>query len=788
MKVLLVEDDLSGAEIIKKALVSQHYLVEIAHNGEEGWNLASAMSYDLIILDLILPKIDGVSLCKRLRAEGLRTPILLLTAQDSSNHKVIALDAGADDYVVKPFNREELLARIRALLRRGSTTNKPIIEFNLLRLDPSSCQVFYSDELLHLTAKEYALIELLLRNNQRIFSQSALLDHLWSFEEFPTENTVRAHIKSLRAKLKKSGASPDLIETVYGLGYRLNSKALPLYSANNPISNEAEPEKDFSISPASIQKISAQLVNVWERVKNQYSDRIRVVEQAIIALQEGKLTETLQNQAVMQAHTLKGSLGSFGFEQASRSFEQIEQLLKTTKKLTSTQIEYLQTLIETSHQQLQEPLIALPQPIPQSTGIDRETKLLIVDDDTALTEELAITSKAWGMRPIVANQIATAREIINRQQLDVVLLDLSFPDSTEAGFELLAELSNYQPPIPVLVFTAHQSFADRVKVAKLGGKGFLQKPVFPAQVMEAIAQVIQQASILEAKLLIVDDDPQLLNYLYTLLAPWGFQIILLDDARQFWETLEQSNPDLIILDVAMPYISGIELCQVVRNDPRWSNLPILFLSAHNDEPTIEQVFLVGADDYVNKPIRAVELVARILNRLERTQILRQLAEIDPLTKLSNRRKSFQDLTRLLNLSTRQNKPLSFAVIDLDHFKQVNDRHGHDMGDKVLSWFGKLLKHSFRKEDVVARWGGEEFIIGLYESTKKQSKDKLTDLLKIVNHKEFVDANQIRFQVTFSAGIAESSEDGDDIQSMYRAADAALYQAKAGGRNQIFTAS
>ncbi|MGB3205592.1 MAG: response regulator [Crinalium sp.] len=788
MKVLLVEDDLSGAEILKKALVSQHYLVEIAHNGQEGWNLASAMSYDLIILDLMLPKIDGVSLCKRLRAEGLRTPILLLTAQDSSNHKVIALDAGADDYVVKPFNREELLARIRALLRRGSTTTKPIIEFNSLRLDPSNCQVFYGKKLLHFTAKEYALIELFLRNNQRIFSQSALLDHLWSLEELPTENTVRAHIKSLRAKLKKSGASPDLIETVYGLGYRLNSKESQLYSANNQISNEAEPEKNSRISPASMQKVSAQLVNVWERVKNQYRDRIIVVEQAIIALQEGKLTETLQNQAVMQAHTLKGSLGSFGFEQASCSFDQIEQLLKTTEKLTSTQLEYLQKLIATSHQQLQEHLTTLPQPIPQSTGIDRETKLLIVDDDAALTEELAITSKAWGMRPIVANKLATAREIINQQQPDVVLLDLSFPDSTEAGFKLLAELSNYQPPIPVLVFTAHQSFADRVKVAKLGGKGFLQKPVFPAQVMEAIAQVLQQSSTLEAKLVIVDDDPQLLNYLYTLLAPWGFQIILLDDPREFWETLEQSNPDLIILDVAMPYISGIELCQVVRNDIRWSNLPILFLSAHTDEQTIEQVFVAGADDYVNKPIRAVELIARILNRLERTQRLRQLAEIDPLTKLSNRRKSFQDLTRLLHLSTRQNQPLSFAVIDLDHFKQVNDQHGHEMGDKVLSWFGKILKHSFRNEDVVARWGGEEFIIGLYGSTKEQSVDKLTELLNIVNQKEFVDENQTKFHVTFSAGVTEYSEQEFDIQAMYRVADAALYQAKAKGRNQIFTPS
>ncbi|MBD0343859.1 MAG: response regulator, partial [Coleofasciculus sp. Co-bin14] len=207
---------------------------------------------------------------------------------------------------------------------------------------------------------------------------------------------------------------------------------------------------------------------------------------------------------------------------------------------------------------------------------------------------------------------------------EVVLLDLCFPDSVENGFGLLAELTSSQPPIPVVVFTAEENFTDRVKVARMGGQGFLQKPVSPVEVINAIVQVLQHSSTPEAKLLIVDDDPQLLDFLRTLLEPWAFRLTLQHDPKQFWTTLEQSAPDLLILDIEMPELSGIDLCQVVRNDPRWSELPVLFLSAYIDAKTVHRVFSVGADDYVSKPVVGPELVARVLNRLERTKIRQKL--------------------------------------------------------------------------------------------------------------------------------------------------------------------
>jgi len=221
VKILVVEDDERLAEALSVAFTHQHYAVDTAVDGEAGWEMVDVFTYDLLLLDVMLPKLDGVSLCQKLRSLGYGMPILLLTAKDASTDKVIGLDAGADDYVVKPFNLQELLARIRALLRRGSSSLPPILEWRGLLLNPNTCFVTYGEHPLTLTPKEYALLELLLRNSRRVLSRSAILEHLWPIEEPPFEDAVKTHIKGIRQKLKSVGAPTDLIETVYGIGYRL---------------------------------------------------------------------------------------------------------------------------------------------------------------------------------------------------------------------------------------------------------------------------------------------------------------------------------------------------------------------------------------------------------------------------------------------------------------------------------------------------------------------------------------------------------------------------------------
>jgi DNA-binding response OmpR family regulator len=621
VKILLVEDDEFIAELLISALSSQHYLVDLATDGQTGRELAEAYQYDLILLDLILPQMDGISFCKQRRHVGDHTPILLLTAHDTSSNKVMGLDAGADDYVVKPFDTNELLARIRALMRRGSLTTAPVIEWENVRFDPNKCEVTYNEKLLLLTPKEYALLELFLRNPQRIFSQTALLDHLWSFEETPSENTVRAHIKSLRQKLKKVGAAADLIETVYGLGYRLKSQE-----------SSSKSQKLATLSSESLveqnpEEILPELTALWERFKDKYSDRITTIEQAVTALQLGKLTENLKQQALRNAHTLAGSLGSFGFSKASHLAREIEQALQASSRLNSTQEKHLSQLIKTLRESLKKAPVVTTPSILEPRLLKLSSRLLIVDDDTVLALALVTEAKAWGMQAESASSISQARKAIACFHPDVVLLDLCFPESKSNGFQLLKELATSANPIPVLVFTAQESFIDRVKVARLGAQGFLQKPVSPTHVLEAIAKVLQKSDTPQANVMIVDDDPELLDFLRTLLEPWGFKLTLLNDPQQFWKTLEKCSPDLLILDVEMPQLSGIDLCQVVRNDSHWSELPILFLSARTDSDTVHKVFSVGADDYVNKPVLGPELIARMLNRLERVQILSKLKKL-----------------------------------------------------------------------------------------------------------------------------------------------------------------
>lgn len=222
MKILVVEDDHAVSQALKHLLSSCHYAVDIAADGEVGLQMADDFSYDLILLDILLPIVDGVTVCQQLRKRELHTPILLLTGQDGGHNKATALNAGADDYVVKPFDAEELIARVQALLRRGGAKTQPTLTWGSLAISPSSCQVTYGTHLLPTTPKEYAILELFLRNPQKVFSARAILDQAWSSLDSPGEESVRGHIKELRKKLKEAGAPGEFIKTVYRMGYKLN--------------------------------------------------------------------------------------------------------------------------------------------------------------------------------------------------------------------------------------------------------------------------------------------------------------------------------------------------------------------------------------------------------------------------------------------------------------------------------------------------------------------------------------------------------------------------------------
>ncbi|MEG4108785.1 response regulator [Microcoleus sp. S13_C5] len=637
MKILLVEDDTVTVSLLTQALNSHNYNVNAAVDGETALHLVQAYDYDLIVLDVLIPKLDGISLCRKLRASGCQMPILLLTALDSSNDRVQGLEAGADDYVVKPFNLEELIARIRALLRRGKATlSSTNLTWEKLQVNPDTTEVTYAEKVLHLTPKEYNLLELFLRNPRRIFSRSAILDRIWSAGEFPQEEAVTAHIKGLRQKLKAAGMTVDLVETVYGLGYRLKSLPEEIESqqvgqetaetakTQETLSSESSGSKPELNKDERRLKVLNAIAQMRGNLKANFIEKVAIFDRAIAQLKSGTLEGELREEAQAQAHKLVGSLGTLGLPKGSEVARQIEHLFMAEniwKPDTAQQIEgFLQKLTQIFDHPSSEPEGDL---VP---AVSQKRRMLIVDDDTFGSDQLKTVASGSGFQIEVANSPQAARNAISQQPPDAILLDLTFSRSQENGLSLLAELRSEKPEIPVMVFSGHNQLSDRIEVARLGASGFLHKSMPPADILKAVAQLLDQTGPAEAKVMVVDDDVHLLAALQVILQPWGFQVTTLDDPEKFWEVLETTCPDLLILDVEMPGYSGIELCLAVRNDLRWSKLPVLFLTAHSESEIVRQMFVAGADDYVNKPIVKPELIARLLNRLERTQLRNRLAQ------------------------------------------------------------------------------------------------------------------------------------------------------------------
>jgi DNA-binding response OmpR family regulator len=218
MRILVVEDEQAMADAIALGLTRSGYAVDTVYDGEEAIESVSENDYDLVVLDLNLPKVDGIDVCRFIRSTNAATGILMLTARSTTEERVFGLNAGADDYLIKPFHFTELLARVHAVLRRSSIVRQVILKCGRLTLDPNNMQVTYGDELLSLTTKEFGILEYLLINKDRIVSQEELLEHIWDNNADMFTQTVKVHINNLRKKLDSAGAV-NLIQTIKNKGY-----------------------------------------------------------------------------------------------------------------------------------------------------------------------------------------------------------------------------------------------------------------------------------------------------------------------------------------------------------------------------------------------------------------------------------------------------------------------------------------------------------------------------------------------------------------------------------------
>ncbi|MBE9160423.1 response regulator [Nodosilinea sp. LEGE 06152] len=323
MKILLLEDDRPTSEFLTGTLVSHRYAVDAIADGATGLDLASRWPYDLLIIDRGLPSLDGLEVCRRLRAQGCRTPILMLTVRDSSDDIVAGLDAGADDYLAKGCDASQLLARVRALLRRGNAA--PVLGWGDLCLDPALTQVTYQGQPIPCRPKEYELLELFLRNPQRLLTRSAIIDHLWPMDDPPVEGSITNLMKDLRQRLKAAGLTNSPIETVYGLGYRL--KPAPVEKVEAEANLVETKDSAAELVPAT-PRLDLVMQQATQRFQVSLEQRLRLLEEAVQAVEAGTFSPQQRRVASTEAHKLAGGLGLFGYTQASEVAELIEQLLQ----------------------------------------------------------------------------------------------------------------------------------------------------------------------------------------------------------------------------------------------------------------------------------------------------------------------------------------------------------------------------------------------------------------------------------------------------------------------------
>jgi diguanylate cyclase (GGDEF)-like protein len=515
---------------------------------------------------------------------------------------------------------------------------------------------------------------------------------------------------------------------------------------------------------------------IWARVQGMMLDRVAGLERATMALVGDTLDQDRRRLAEREAHELADSLGTYGFTLGTEWAREIEFLLKGDGRMHPSQVLRLSELVVALRPHLERPPADHPLRSAEPTQ-----RMLMISDDSELVQRVATDSAARGLEVHRTTIVGLGDSLGVRPS--IILLDVADDHNPE---DALAILAAEWPEVPLLVISFQDSVADSVEGARWGSRAFLQKPAASSEILDAASQVLEQAASQRAKILIVVDDPPTLATLEAMLPAQGFAVVTHSDPLTFWTVLEDAVPDLLILDIDMAGLNAIEVCRMVRKDPRWFVLPVLLLTARTDAQTVSKVFAVRADDYIPKPLLGPELLSRIRNRLERTFLQRRLAETDPLTGMATRSKSERISARLLKLADRYNQSVCLAVLDVDQFKRINSREGHAAGDAILRALAQILRHAFRGEDIVARWG-DEFVAVLYGMSRSDGLRRVTNILAAFQQKEFPAQQGGTFRASFSAGVAEYPTDGANVHELYRSADGAVSRARAAGSNRVLPA-
>lgn len=495
------------------------------------------------------------------------------------------------------------------------------------------------------------------------------------------------------------------------------------------------------------------------------------------------------NEVVAEAHKLAGACGTFGHPVLGSHARQIEQL---AKELSTKTVENNRQALPGLRQAVLEFDIAVNSAVKNSTIHQSEETATLQQPDTVwlllppatLAAELTRQLQAFGHK---VECFTDFNDCLNRLQstAPAVLFAAINAESGSSLFEqtlLLKQLKLHGSRL--LIFSLKDDFALRIKAAQNLADAFFVSPLDIPNMIATISEMLEYGNKQKGRVVIVDDDKLLAQHYALVLNGAGIDTRIISNASQLVAELFSFQPDLLLMDMYMPDYSGSELAGVIRQYPSMKRLPIVFLSSEINKTLQFGAMAYGADDFLTKPIEDAQLIQAVKTRLKRSQQLKNLIEKDSLTGLIKHSAIKQAAELEYELSLRHKEPFSIVMLDIDHFKTVNDNYGHAAGDMVITALATLLRKRIRKTDKAGRYGGEEFMLVLPKCSRQQAITLTGQILDAFRQLTFI-AGAANFSCTFSAGVASSENtEFTNAEQLIEAADKALYQAKRSGRNCV----
>ena len=492
-------------------------------------------------------------------------------------------------------------------------------------------------------------------------------------------------------------------------------------------------------------------------------------------------------------HSLTGSGKTFGFSllgDVARNLEEhLNQIAQAKTALNEDQRKDIHKLMSELSQAASyretlfsdhAGLIAVAPPNHDALSLRR---IFVLEDEPEQAEELKVQLGYFGYEVTVFNTLADFRFAMQQTSDVVILTDIAFPDNTLGGIEVIKEIQQGRDiPFPVIFISAHDEFLIRLEAARAGGIAYLSKPVNIGKLIDKLEALTSTLATSPYRVMIIDDSVDITTYYSEVLEQAGMATKVAHNPLNVIKTLLEFAPDLILIDLYMPKCNGMDLAKVIRQIDAFVSIPIVFLSAEIDLDKQLVAMSLGGDDFLAKPILPQHLISSVNSRIRRSLILRSLVLRDSLTSLFNHTAIKDELDREVVRSKRHGTPLAFAMIDIDHFKQINDTYGHPIGDRVIKSLARLLKQRLRASDLVGRYGGEEFAVILANADRAAALQVLDTIRQDFSQLRHLSDGK-EFTVTFSCGIADVSQ-FRDATKLIEASDKALYNAKHAGRNQV----